>query len=185
MSTPKHALGLVLALSLTACGQSHISPKVKATPPSQAQAAGALLPSRALIYSTLEVLGIGPVGEEALKAQGIRTVAQLLQQGGTRAQRSRLAKETGLSETRLLTWVNHADLMRITGCGPEYARLLELAGVDSVMELAKRDPGHLAEALAKANHLGGGKQAVERLPNVATTIQWVSNAKTYDRAVSH
>lgn len=185
MVSYKTLLGLAVALSLSACGQNHLSPKASPLAPNQSQASANPLPSRALIYTTLEVLGIGQVGEAALKAQGIRTVAQLLQQAGSRAQRSRLAKATGLSEVRLLTWVNHADLMRITGCGPEYARLLEEAGVDSVVELAKRDPAHLAQALAKANDLGGGMHAVDRLPSLATTILWVSNAKTFDRMVSH
>ena len=37
--------------------------------------------------------------------------------------------------------------MRIVGVGPSYARLLEAAGVDSVPELAQRNPAHLHAAL--------------------------------------
>ena len=36
-----------------------------------------------------------------------------------------------MSEKSVLEWVNHADLMRINGIGPEYADLLEEAGVDT------------------------------------------------------
>jgi hypothetical protein len=37
-----------------------------------------------------------------------------------------------------LTWVNHADLYRIKGVAGQYAELLEVAGVDTVPELARR-----------------------------------------------
>ena len=75
--------------------------------------------------------------------------------------------------------------MRVTGCGPEYARLLELAGVDTVMELSKRNSIHLVDHLAEANDLGGGKKAVHRLPNVVTTTQWVDNAQKFVRLVKY
>lgn len=180
------ALALALAFTATGCGRSplasSVAPKILAA---ASTSVGNLPASRNLIYNTIAVLGIGPVAEAALAGLGIKTVAQLLDQGGTRTQRARLAKATGLSEVRLLTWVNHADLMRTTGCGPEYSRLLELAGVDTIVELSKRDPGNLAKALATANDLGAGKVAVNRLPDVGTTTKWIANAKTFDRMVSY
>lgn len=181
------ALALTLAFTAAGCGRSPLANGVAPQGVAAASSAtvGSLPASRALIYNTIAVLGIGAVSEAAFAQVGIKTVAQLLDQGGTRTQRAQLAKATGLSEKNILTWVNHADLMRITGCGPEYSRLMERAGVDSVVELSRRDPSNLAKALANANDLGGGKLAVKRLPDVATTIKWVANAKTYDRMVSH
>jgi len=44
-----------------------------------------------------------------------------------------------------LEWVNLADLYRIKGVGEEYSDLLEEAGVDTVVELAQRNPENLHE----------------------------------------
>jgi hypothetical protein len=44
-----------------------------------------------------------------------------------------------IDEARILTIVNHAELMRIKGIGGEYSELLEAAGVDSVPVLAGRN----------------------------------------------
>ena len=54
---------------------------------------------------------------------------------------------TEISETSILKWVNNADLMRISGIGPEYTALLETSGVDTVKELRH----HNAENLAANN----------------------------------
>ena len=104
---------------------------------------------------------------------------------GKRSDRARLAKATGISEKLILTWVNHGDLMRVTGAGPEYARLLERAGVDTVPELAKRRADNLAASFAKANDLGGGKVAVKRLPDETSTTKWIANAKNFVRMVTY
>jgi hypothetical protein len=42
-------------------------------------------------------------------------------------------------------------LCRIDGVGSEYADLLEAAGVDTVVELAPRNPANLTEQLGQAN----------------------------------
>ena len=46
------------------------------------------------------------------------------------AQRS--SRQPASTQSRVLRWVNHADLMRVVGVGPQFAELLEAAGVDSV-----------------------------------------------------
>jgi len=52
-------------------------------------------------------------------------------------------KKTGIEHKLILKWVNRADLYRIKGVGSEYSDLLEVAGVDTVVELAKRMPDNL------------------------------------------
>jgi len=78
-----------------------------------------------------------------------------------------LAEETGIEERRILTWVNLADLMRLTGVGKQFAELLEAAGVDSVKELRHRNAENLAQAMAETN----AKKKLTRAVPSATQIQ--------------
>src|SRR5262245_38236616 len=90
-----------------------------------------------------EIEGIGPQYADKLKTAGIITIDGLLEKGATKRDRAALAHKSGISETLLLTWVNHADLFRIKGVAGQYAELLEAAGVDTVVELAQRSAANL------------------------------------------
>jgi predicted flap endonuclease-1-like 5' DNA nuclease len=129
-----------------------------------------------------DIEGIGPAYAEKLAAAGLETTDDLLAHGATRDGRERLASQTGLTHDQILEWVNHADLYRIDGVGSEYADLLEAGGVDSVLELAQRNPENLAAALAKVNE---EKRLVRSAPSEGTVARWVEQAKGLDRAVSH
>lgn len=75
------------------------------------------------------VEGIGPVYEKKLKEAGITSIESLLKTCETKKARTELAKKADISEDNILTWVNHADLMRIKGIGgntPSFLRLQEL-----------------------------------------------------------
>ncbi|MEB3284689.1 MAG: DUF4332 domain-containing protein [Candidatus Sericytochromatia bacterium] len=146
---------------------------------------GSLVFDKNVVYRTVDVLGIGPVYSAKLEAAGIKTVKQLLLAGTTRSARARLVSVTGISSKLLLTWINHADLMRVTGAGPEYSRLLERAGVDTVLELSRRNSVNLVAALRAANGMGGGKRLVKRLPNITTTTRWVDNANQFVRLITY
>ncbi|MBL8051187.1 MAG: DUF4332 domain-containing protein, partial [Anaerolineales bacterium] len=98
-----------------------------------------------------EIEGIGRVYAAKLNKAGVRGTNGLLKMGGTRKGRQELAKATGFNAKTILEWVNRADLFRVKGIGTQYSDLLEAAGVDTVMELAKRNPEGLLEAFAKAN----------------------------------
>ncbi|MEB3329879.1 MAG: DUF4332 domain-containing protein [Candidatus Sericytochromatia bacterium] len=164
----------------SAVGRGNTAPKVAGLTDE-----GSLVFDKEVVYKAVDVLGVGPVYSAKLKASGIDSVKQLVLAGTTPAARRRLAQATGISAKLLLTWINHADLMRVTGCGPEYSRLLERAGVDTVMELARRNSIQLATRLRAANDLGGGRRCVHRLPGVTTTTRWVDNANAFARLVSY
>ena len=85
-------------------------------------------------------------------------------------------------KTVVLEWVNHADLYRIRGVGSEYADLLEAAGVDTVVELATRNPTNLYKKLMSVNE---EKKLVRRLPVQAQVVEWVEQAKTLPRVISY
>lgn len=130
----------------------------------------------------IEIEGIGEVYAEKLKGAGVSTVEGLLEAGATRKGREALAESSGITGTLILKWVNHADLFRIKGVQKQYAELLEAAGVDSVPELSHRDPANLAKKLAEVNE---AKHLVRQVPSETSVAQWVAEAKTLPRVVTH
>ncbi|MCS7283838.1 MAG: DUF4332 domain-containing protein [Anaerolineae bacterium] len=126
--------------------------------------------------------GIGPAYAEKLRAIGIGTTEALLRAGATSQGRAELAEKTGIRPDLILAWVNRADLMRVKGVGEEYSDLLEAAGVDTVVELAHRNPDNLYEKLVQVNE---EKKLVRRLPTRQMVAAWVEFAKTLDRVVTY
>ena len=118
--------------------------------------------------------GVGSAYSQKLHEIGITNVAELLDKGATPQGRKQIADFTGISDKLVLRWVNMADLYRIKGIGQEYAELVEAAGVDTVPELAKRNPANLLEKLSAAN---AEKKMVRRLPTQAQVDGWVEQAK--------
>jgi predicted flap endonuclease-1-like 5' DNA nuclease len=132
--------------------------------------------------SLKQIEGIGEKYAQRLKEVGIASVAALLKQGATPKGRAEIAEKSGISETLILEWVNHADLFRIKGVGEEYADLLEEAGVDTVVELGNRNPDNLYQALVSTNQ---AKKLVRQLPTRKQVKDWVAQAKLLPRIVSY
>ena len=126
--------------------------------------------------------GIGEAGATKLAKAQVGSIATLLARGATVAGRRELSKASGVTEKRLLEWVNRADLMRITGVGEEYCDLLEASGVDTVPELAKRRPANLVATMVEVNKK---KKLVRQLPTEARFAAWVAHAKTLPKVVRH
>ena len=129
-----------------------------------------------------EIEGIGPVYAEKLGQCGITSCESLLEQGASSAGRKKICESTGIGDSLLLRWVNHADLFRISGIGPQYAELLEAAGVDSVAELAQRVPANLQ---AKLTEVQEQKHLTGRVPALSFVEDWVAQAKQLPKLVTH
>lgn len=129
-----------------------------------------------------DIEGIGPAFEEKLKKAGMTTVENLLEKGATAKGRKEIAETTGIDASMILGWVNRADLYRIKGIGSEYSDLLEAAGVDSVPEMATRNPEHLTMKLEEINT---EKDLVRRTPTLLTVEDWVAQAKKLPKVVTH
>jgi predicted flap endonuclease-1-like 5' DNA nuclease len=132
--------------------------------------------------NVLEIEGVGKTYAAKLHEAGVVTEIDLLKRGATRRGRAELAAATRLPEPTILEWVNHVDLMRIHGVGPEYADLLEEAGVDTVPELAHRNPIHLHEAIEK---VVAEKELVRRPPSEGMIADWIAEAATLPRAIEY
>ena len=132
--------------------------------------------------NVIDVEGIGPTYAAQLEAVGVKTTDDLLEQGATAKGREALEEKSGIGHALILKWVNRVDLYRIKGVGSEYSDLLEVAGVDTVPELAQRNPANLTETLAEAN---AARNLVRKLPTVDQVTDWVNQAKSMPRVVTY
>ena len=126
--------------------------------------------------------GIGDVYAEKLRAIGVGSIEALLAKGATPGGRKELAEQGDISPKLILEWVNRSDLFRIKGIAEEYSDLLETAGVDTVPELAQRNPENLYSALVETNK---AKKLVRKLPSANQVADWVAQAKDLDRVVTY
>ncbi len=129
-----------------------------------------------------DIEGIGPTYAAKLVDAGIKTTDDLLEAGATPKGRDDLAEKTGISGKLILEWVNLADLFRIKGVGEEYSDLLEEAGVDTVVELARRNADNLHAKMCEVNE---AKNLVNRPPTLAAVKDWINQAKKLPRKVEY
>lgn len=126
--------------------------------------------------------GIGHKHATKLRKARVRTTEALLKVGATRSGRKDLAAATGLTDAKILEWVNRADLMRVKGVGEEYSDLLEAAGVDTVKELRRRNAANLLGTMVEVNT---SKRLVRRLPTLSMVERWIAHAKELDPVVTY
>ena len=135
-----------------------------------------------MAYAIKDIEGIGPAFGEKLAAAGIKTTTDLLEKAGAASGRKKLADETGLPAKSILSWVNMADLFRISGVGSQYAELLEKAGVDTVKELRNRNAANLAAKMAEVQ---AETKVAKRAPSEKEVTGWVAQAKELDPVVTY
>jgi predicted flap endonuclease-1-like 5' DNA nuclease len=132
--------------------------------------------------SVRAIEGIGEVYSKRLHEIGISTVEALLENGASPQGRQTLAEQSQISRKLILKWVNRADLNRIKGVAEEYADLLETAGVDTVPELAQRNPENLLQAMINA---GQKRNLVRKMPALSQVQDWIDQAKQLPRVVTY
>ncbi|MEB2786417.1 DUF4332 domain-containing protein [Algoriphagus persicinus] len=125
---------------------------------------------------------IGPAMKEKLVAAGISSVESLLEKGASKAGRKAIAEASGLDESKILVWVNMADLFRINGVASQFAELLKAAGVDTVKELRTRNSENLYTALVKTQKERGLTRAV---PAASKVADFIEQAKALEPLVTH
>jgi predicted flap endonuclease-1-like 5' DNA nuclease len=133
--------------------------------------------------ATLEKIeGIGSKYAKMLREIGVPTTNALLEMGSTPKGRKEIAERSGISGKLILEWVNHVDLFRIDGVGEEFADLLEEGGVDTIRELARRNPANLYKKIVAVNE---DKNLVRRLPSDSQVDEWVAQAKKLPRIITY
>ncbi len=133
-------------------------------------------------YKIIDIEGIGDVYAEKLIAAGINKVSELLEKCAAPKGRKALAEETGISEKLILRWTNHADLFRINGVGPQFAELLEAAGVDTVKEFRHRVAENLQPKLEETN---AAKNICNRVPAVSEIQKMIEQAKELEPKMTY
>jgi predicted flap endonuclease-1-like 5' DNA nuclease len=128
---------------------------------------------------TSELFGVREDLNAALHAAGLTTSDKLLAAAAHPKDRETLASTLGIDTKEVLELANRADLARIKGIGKVYSDLLEWSGVDTLAELAQRNPDNLHARMTEA----AAQHFVQRLPTVEEVADWVSQAKSLDRAL--
>ena len=133
-------------------------------------------------YKIIDIEGIGDVYAEKLMAAGINKVSELLDKCAAPKGRQELAAATGITEKLILKWTNHADLFRINGVGPQFAELLEAAGVDTVKEFRHRVAENLQPKLVEINDQ---KNICNRVPAVSEVQKMIDQAKELEPKMTY
>ena len=135
-----------------------------------------------MTYKVIDIEGVGEVYAEKLIAAGIKTDAELLEKCAKPAGRKALEDATGISGKLILKWANHCDLYRINGVGPQFAELLEKAGVDTVKEFRHRVAENLQPKLEEINaefHICG------RVPAISEVQKMIDQAKELEPKMTY
>ncbi len=135
-----------------------------------------------MAYKIIDIEGVGDVYAQKLIEAGIETVDQLLDRCAAPKGRQELAEATGISDKLILRWTNHADLFRIKGIGPQFAELLEAAGVDTVKELRHRVAANLAAKLVEVNN---DKHLTRAVPVESELQRMIDQAKELEPRVTY
>ncbi len=128
-----------------------------------------------------ELFGVREDLGAKLTAEGLGDSGKLLAAAATPKAREELATKLGVDSKQVLEMANRADLARIKGVGTVYSDLLEWAGVDTVAELARRNPENLYDKIVEA----ANEHFVKRLPRPADVANWVAQAKELPRALEY
>ena len=129
-----------------------------------------------------KVEGIACEHAKELSKAGVLTTEDLLMEGATPQGRKDIEYVTRLSNKLILKWVNIVDLFRIKGISEEYSELLEASGVNTVPELAGRNPEHLYKKIIEVNN---EKKLVRRPPSESMVASWIEQAKKLPRIVEY
>ena len=133
-------------------------------------------------YKIEEIEGIGKAYATKLIKANIKTTNDLLKLCCDAKGRKAVSEMTAISEKMLLTWVNLADLMRISGIGKQFSELLEASGVDTIKELRNRRPDNLAAKMAEVNGL---KNLTRAVPSESMVEEWIEQAKKMNPFITH
>ena len=108
---------------------------------------------------------------EKLKVNGIKDSRQLFDYASKRINREKLAFRCKLPLDRLLELVQLCDLVRITGVGPVFARIIFDSGIKSVKDFLSLDSADLLERLIKTNNEKGLTRAKFTIKDIEYCIE--------------
>jgi hypothetical protein len=133
-------------------------------------------------YNIDEIEGLGQSYAQKLQSFQIGNTTELLEKGSSKKERVQIAEATGISESLILKWVNHADLFPIKGVAGQFSELLEAARVDIVKEFATRNAENLHVTLVDTNEKS---KLSGRVPTVESLKEMIAHAKTLEAKITY
>lgn len=120
-------------------------------------------------------LGATDAERAVLKAYGLTDPFRLAEKAwGWRG--AELAIDRGVPLGRIEPQIRRAALLTVGGIGPENARLLEAAGIESIEHLAASPAQQLQERLAQVN---GREKIRRRGPSIYKVRNWIAEARSF------
>jgi len=117
-----------------------------------------------------------------LKAEGFKDSDQFLEAVSKPKGRKELAAKCEVDTKVILELANRADLARLDGVSGVFGDLLEVAGVDTVKELATRRPDNLHKKIVDTN---AEQKVAGRNPTMADVEGWVAQAKELPKTLEY
>lgn len=117
-----------------------------------------------------------------LNSFGIYTAEDLLIHGAMRSERKRLAEESGIDESKILSWVHLTDLFRIKGIGPQYGRLLRAVGVNTITELRTQRAENL---YARIVAVSDDNENTSTIPSLSQIADYINQANELEPVISY
>ncbi|MBN1803058.1 MAG: DUF4332 domain-containing protein [Candidatus Lokiarchaeota archaeon] len=123
-----------------------------------------------------EIIGLKKGDADKLIKAGISSVEDLVPL--TKNDIKSVSKKTGISEENIDTWQEHADFMRIENIGPTEAFIINNIGIDSVKELARRNPKSTYEKIKE--YLEANPKTTKKPPTQKIVEEWINKAKVLE-----
>jgi predicted flap endonuclease-1-like 5' DNA nuclease len=92
------------------------------------------------VHDVEDLEGIGPTYGERLRKLGVHTTGRLAYEDT-----ASLAERMQLPRRTVEQWKHMAELIKVSGIGPQYAEALVRAGIEGIAELKRRSPAKIAE----------------------------------------
>jgi predicted flap endonuclease-1-like 5' DNA nuclease len=129
-----------------------------------------------------KLMGISRQSKLGLKAHGVTTCGQLLALAERPERQEELAHVSGIAPDELRIVINRADMARVNGIGWMFGMMLESLGVQTVGDLARREPEELHEQLAGQNK---ERRMARRSPTLDEVTRWIAQARKLMSAPAH
>ncbi len=132
--------------------------------------------------SIAKLRGIDAALAAKLQAEGLTNSDKFLAAASKPAGRKALAAKCAVDVKAILELANRADLARIKGVAGVFGDLLEIAGVDTVKELATRRVDNLHKKMVETN---ATQKVAGRNPTMTDVESWVEQAKELPKTLEY
>jgi len=125
---------------------------------------------------------IGSEYFDKLTKAGIKSINELIKKGATSVGRKEIENATGIGNDLIFKWIDIIDLLRIRDMSIEYIYLLKEIGVNSITELAQKNPEFFYNILIEVNNQ---KKLVSKPFSIDMVRDWIEQAKKLPQIIEY